>query len=92
MLPAGCCHLWLKGKNFGGQPLSVQLKLSVQDSPNSAGVMIDVVRALKIAKDRGIGGPLISVSSYFFKHPPKQILDAEAVQLVEKFIKGEISI
>ncbi|MEE9411312.1 MAG: inositol-3-phosphate synthase [Candidatus Heimdallarchaeota archaeon] len=86
------CYLWLKGKNFGGQPLSVQLKLSVQDSPNSAGVMIDVVRALKIAKDRGIGGPLISVSSYFFKHPPKQILDAEAVQLVEKFIKGEISI
>ncbi|MHA2358138.1 MAG: inositol-3-phosphate synthase [Candidatus Heimdallarchaeaceae archaeon] len=85
------CYLWLKGKNFGEQPLSVQLKLSVQDSPNSAGVMIDVVRSLKIAMDRGIGGPLIGVSSYFFKHPPKQIPDAEAVQLVEKFIKGEIT-
>jgi len=85
------CYLWLKGKNFGEQPLSIQLKLSVQDSPNSAGVMIDVVRSLKIAKDRGIGGPLIGVSSYFFKHPPKQILDAEAVHLVEKFIKGEIT-
>ncbi|MCG3259698.1 MAG: inositol-3-phosphate synthase [Candidatus Heimdallarchaeota archaeon] len=85
------CYLWLKGKNFGEQPIKVQLKLSVQDSPNSAGVMIDVIRSLKIAKDRGIGGPLIGVSSYFFKHPPKQIHDAEAVQLVEKFIKGEIS-
>jgi len=85
------CYLWLKGKNFGEQPITVQLKLSVQDSPNSAGVMIDVVRSLKIAKDRGIGGPLIGVSSYFFKHPPEQVLDAEAVQLVEKFIKGDIT-
>jgi myo-inositol-1-phosphate synthase len=85
------CYLWLKGKNFGEQPLSVQLKLSVQDSPNSAGVMIDVVRSLKIAKDRNIGGPLVGVSSYFFKHPPKQIHDAEAVRLVEQFIKGEIT-
>ena len=85
------CYLWLKGKNFGEQPLTVQLKLSVQDSPNSAGVMIDVLRSLKIAKDRGIGGPLIGVSSYFFKHPPKQIPDSEAFQLVEKFIKGEIT-
>ena len=85
------CYLWLKGKNFGEQPLTIQLKLSVQDSPNSAGVMIDVVRSLKIAKDRGIGGPLIGISSYFFKHPPEQVLDSEAVQLVEKFIKGDIS-
>jgi len=80
----------LKGKNFGEQPLSIQLKLSVQDSPNSAVVMIDVVRSLKIAKGRNIGGPLVGVSSYFFKHPPKQIHDAKAVQLVEQFIKGEI--
>ncbi|MHA1828138.1 MAG: inositol-3-phosphate synthase [Candidatus Heimdallarchaeaceae archaeon] len=85
------CYLWIKGRNFGEQPLSIQLKLSVQDSPNSAGVMIDVVRSLKIALDRNIGGPLVGVSSYFFKHPPKQIPDAEAVRLVEKFIKGEIT-
>jgi len=85
------CYLWLKGKNFGEQPLTVQLKLSVQDSPNSAGVMIDVVRSLKIAQDRNIGGPLIGVSSYFFKHPPKQIHDSEAKELVEKFIRGEIT-
>ncbi|MHA1303020.1 MAG: inositol-3-phosphate synthase [Candidatus Heimdallarchaeaceae archaeon] len=85
------CYLWLKGQNFGEQPVTVQLKLSVQDSPNSAGVMIDVVRSLKIAKDRGIGGPLVGVSSYFFKHPPKQIPDPEARELVEKFIKGEIT-
>lgn len=83
------CYLWLKGKNFGEQPLKIQLKLSVQDSPNSAGVMIDVIRSLKIAKDRGIGGPLVGVSSYFFKHPPKQIPDSEAFQLVEKFIRGD---
>jgi myo-inositol-1-phosphate synthase len=85
------CYLWMKGKNFGEQPITAQLKLSVQDSPNSAGVMIDVVRSLKIAKDRNIGGPLIGVSSYFFKHPPKQIIDSEAKELVEKFIRGEIS-
>ncbi|UJG43379.1 MAG: inositol-3-phosphate synthase [Candidatus Heimdallarchaeum endolithica] len=85
------CYLWLKGKNFGEQPITVQLKLSVQDSPNSAGVMIDVVRSLKIAKDRGIGGKLESVSSYFFKHPPKQIPDPIAHDLVEKFIRGEVS-
>ncbi len=83
------CYLWLKGKNFGEQPLTIQLKLSVQDSPNSAGVMIDVIRSLKIAKDRGIGGPLVGVSSYFFKHPPKQIPDPQARELVEKFIRGE---
>ena len=85
------CYLWLKGKNFGEQPITAQLKLSVQDSPNSAGVMIDVVRALKIAMDRKIGGPLIGVSSYFFKHPPEQIRDSEAKELVEKFIRGEIT-
>ncbi|MHA1685086.1 MAG: inositol-3-phosphate synthase [Candidatus Heimdallarchaeaceae archaeon] len=86
------CYLWLKGKNFGEQPITIQLKLSVQDSPNSAGVMIDVVRSLKIALDRGIGGPLIGVSSYFFKHPPKQVPDPIAREEVERFIRGEPSI
>ena len=85
------CYIHLTGRNFGDQPISVNLRLSVQDSPNSAGVMIDVFRALKIAKDRGIGGPLVNVSSYFFKHPPKQINDSHARELIEKFISGEIS-
>ncbi len=84
------CYIHLKGRNFGDHPITVKLKLEVEDSPNSAGVMIDVVRALKIARDRGIGGPLYSMSAYAFKHPPKQIPDFEARELVEKFIRGEI--
>ncbi|MHA1969967.1 MAG: inositol-3-phosphate synthase, partial [Candidatus Hodarchaeales archaeon] len=78
------------GRKFGDQPLSVEVKLSVIDSPNSAGVMIDVIRALKIAKDRNISGPLISISSYAFKHPPVQIPDFEARDKVEAFIRGEV--
>lgn len=82
------CYIHMLGKNFGEQPVKLELKLSVQDSPNSAGVMIDVVRSLKIAKDRGIKGRLINVSSYFFKHPPVQIQDFKARQLIEEFITG----
>lgn len=84
------CYIYATGRNFGDQPVSVEIKLSVEDSPNSAGVMIDVVRALKIALDRKIKGPLTSVSSYFFKHPPEQIVDNLAKQLVEDFILGKI--
>ncbi|MFW9778059.1 MAG: inositol-3-phosphate synthase [Candidatus Heimdallarchaeota archaeon] len=84
------CYLLLEGEKFGGQPLSIELKLSVIDSPNSAGVMIDVIRALKIAQDRNVKGPLTSISSYAFKHPPKQIPDFEAHNLVEQFIAGEV--
>ena len=84
------CYLLLQGRKFGDQPLSVEVKLSVIDSPNSAGVMIDVIRALKIAKDRNIAGPLISISSYAFKHPPVQIPDFEARDKVEAFIRGEV--
>jgi myo-inositol-1-phosphate synthase len=85
------CYLHAKGHNFGEQPVEVSLKLSVQDSPNSAGVMIDVIRALAIAKDRKLSGPIYSISAYSFKHPPKQIKDFEAKHMVEQFIKGEIS-
>ena len=84
------CYLLLQGRKFGDQPLSVEVKLSVIDSPNSAGVMIDVIRALKIARDRNIAGPLISISSYAFKHPPVQIPDFEARDKVEAFIRGEV--
>jgi myo-inositol-1-phosphate synthase len=84
------CYLLLEGRKFGDQPLSIEAKLSVIDSPNSAGVMIDVIRALKIARDRKIGGPLISMSSYAFKHPPVQIPDFEAHERVEAYIRGEV--
>lgn len=84
------CYIYATGRNFGHQPISVELKLSVEDSPNSAGVMIDVVRSLKIAMDRKVSGPIYSVSSYFFKHPPKQIEDSRARQLVEDFITGKV--
>jgi myo-inositol-1-phosphate synthase len=66
--------------------------LAVQDAYNSAGVVIDALRAVKLALDRGLAGPLISVSSYCFKHPPKQFTDAEAYEFVEEFIKGKRNI
>lgn len=84
------CYINAEGRNFGDHPVTVNLKLSVQDSPNSAGVMIDVIRALAIAQDRGIGGPLYTMSSYAFKHPPKQVPDFEARHNVEKYIDGEL--
>ena len=84
------CYINSEGRNFGNQPVTINLKLSVQDSPNSAGVMIDVIRALAVAQDRKISGPLYSMSSYAFKHPPKQIPEFEAKKDIERFIKGEI--
>lgn len=83
------CHIYIKGKKFGDVPLTIDLKLSVEDSPNSAGVVIDALRAVKLAKDRGIGGPLTSISAYSFKHPPIQVPDSEAKKRVEEFIAGE---
>jgi myo-inositol-1-phosphate synthase len=83
-------YVRLEGKSFGDTPLNLEYKLEVWDSPNSAGVIIDAVRAAKIAKDRGIGGPILSASSYFMKSPPVQYNDDEARQAVEKFIAGEV--
>ncbi len=80
----------LEGRNFGDIPLSLEYKLEVWDSPNSAGIIIDAIRAAKIAKDRGIGGPILSASSYFMKSPPVQYTDDEAKQAVEDFINGTI--
>jgi myo-inositol-1-phosphate synthase len=80
----------LEGRNFGDVPLSLEYKLEVWDSPNSAGIVIDAVRAAKIAKDRGIGGPILSASSYFMKSPPEQYSDDVCRDLVERFIAGEI--
>ncbi|GIG57962.1 myo-inositol-1-phosphate synthase [Longispora fulva] len=83
-------YIRLEGRSFGDTPLNAELKLEVWDSPNSAGVIIDALRAAKIAKDRGIGGPILSASSYFMKSPPVQYNDHDAHQAVENFIKGEI--
>jgi len=86
----------LEGKAFGDVPLNLEyrlnaeLKLEVWDSPNSAGVIIDAVRAAKIACDRGIGGPVLSAASYFMKSPPEQYGDDVARDLVDKFIRGEV--
>ncbi len=82
------CYIHMRGTKFGDIPLTIDVKLSVEDSPNSAGVVIDAIRAVKLALDRGIGGPLIGVSAYFFKHPPIQLSDTEAKQAVEDFIAG----
>ncbi|OEU90761.1 inositol-3-phosphate synthase [Streptomyces abyssalis] len=82
-------YVRLEGRAFGDVPLNLEYKLEVWDSPNSAGVIIDALRAAKIAKDRGIGGPILSASSYFMKSPPVQYYDDEARELVQAFIDGK---
>jgi myo-inositol-1-phosphate synthase len=84
-------YVRLEGRAFGDVPLSLEYKLEVWDSPNSAGVIIDAVRAAKIALDRGIAGPVTSASSYFMKSPPEQYGDDVCRDLVEKFILGEVA-
>jgi myo-inositol-1-phosphate synthase len=83
------CYLWLKGRKFGDRPLTITVKLEVEDSPNSAGVVIDVIRAVKLALDRKIAGQLLSISSYAFKHPPIQVPDSKAKEWVEEYINGK---
>ena len=82
------CYLRIEGRGFAGFPVTVELRLSVEDSPNSAGCAIDAVRCCRLARDRKIGGALISISAFTMKHPPKQIPDTEARELVKKFIQG----
>src|SRR5215470_12131685 len=82
-------HIRLEGRGFGDQPISVELKLEVWDSPNSAGVVIDAIRCCKIALDRGIKGALLAPSAYFMKSPPEQRTDDAARQRLERFIDGE---
>jgi myo-inositol-1-phosphate synthase len=80
----------LEGRAFGDVPLTIEYKLEVWDSPNSAGVIIDALRCAKVAMDRGIGGPLLSPSSYFMKSPPEQYSDEEALKRTKAFIAGEL--
>ena len=83
-------YIRLEGRAFGDVPLSAELKLEVWDSPNSAGIIIDAIRAAKTALDRKIGGPILSASSYFMKSPPVQYADHDAKQAVEDFIAGTV--
>lgn len=79
----------IEGRIFGDIPINLEMRLSVEDSPNSAGSMIDAIRCCKVARDRGVGGVLESISAYTMKHPIKQFPDDVAREMVEKFIKGE---
>jgi myo-inositol-1-phosphate synthase len=83
------CFIRMEGKLFGDIPMNLELRLSVEDSPNSGGVVIDAIRCCKLALERGKGGILYSPSAYFMKHPPKQFTDEEAYRLTENFIKGK---
>lgn len=83
------CFIRMEGRKFGDVPIELELRLSVEDSPNSAGSVIDAIRCCKLALDRKIGGPLTSISAYTMKHPPQQFSDPVAREMVEQFIKGE---
>ncbi len=82
------CFLRIEGRGFGDCPIEIEARLSVEDSPNSAGVTIDAIRCLRLARDRRLSGPLLSVSAWTMKHPPKPMADEDARQLVEAFIRG----
>jgi myo-inositol-1-phosphate synthase len=83
------CFIRMEGRMFGDIPMNLELRLSVEDSPNSAGVVIDAVRCCKLALERGKGGALYSPSAYFMKHPPKQFTDNVAFRMTEEFIAGQ---
>ena len=82
------CFIRIEGKLFGDVPMNLDLRLSVEDSPNSGGVVIDSIRCVKLALERGIGGVLEGPSAYFCKHPPRQFTDDEAFHMTERFIQG----
>jgi myo-inositol-1-phosphate synthase len=84
------CFLRIEGELFGGVPMNLEVRLSVEDSPNSAGVAIDSIRCAKLALDRGLSGPIEAPSSYFCKHPPKQVTDTQAYHLTNAFIAGRV--
>ena len=85
------CFLRMEGRVFGDVPINLELRLSVEDSPNSAGSSIDAIRICKLALDRNIAGPLLAISAYTMKHPPVQYPDELAKEMVERFILGEAS-
>ena len=82
------CHIRMEGRGFGHVPLTLEVKLSVEDAPNSGGVIIDAIRCMKLALDRQIGGILTSISAYTMKSPPVQYTDSEAKKMVEDYISS----
>ena len=82
------CFLRIEGRGFGDCPIELEARLSVEDSPNSAGMTIDAIRCLRLARDRGLSGPILSVSAWTMKHPPKPMADEQARELIEAFIRG----
>ena len=80
------CFIRIEGGGFGGAPIELELRLSVQDSPNSAGCGIDAIRCAKLGLDRGLSGPLIEISAYTMKHPPVEMRDSEARERLETFL------
>src|SRR5262249_21634978 len=82
------CFIRLEGRGFGNAPIELELRLSVQDSPNSAGVVIDAIRCAKLALERGEGGPLEAPSAYYMKSPPRQFRDSIALEACNAFIEG----
>ena len=80
------CFLRMEGRGFGGAPIEIEARMSVQDSPNSAGIVIDVLRYVRIARDRGLAGPLLPISAYAMKHPPVQMRDESAARRIEEFL------
>ncbi len=80
------CFLRVEGRGFGGAPIELEARLSVQDSPNSAGIVVDVVRYVQIARRRGLAGPLLPISAYAMKHPPVQMRDVSAARKIEEFL------
>jgi myo-inositol-1-phosphate synthase len=83
------CFLRMEGRIFGDVPINLELRLSVEDSPNSGGCVIDAVRVCKVAIDRKISGPLLAISAYTMKHPPVQFPDEVAKEMVDRFIQGD---
>jgi myo-inositol-1-phosphate synthase len=79
----------MEGRIFGDVPINLELRLSVEDSPNSGGCVIDAVRVCKLALDRKVAGPLLAISAYTMKHPPVQYPDEVAKEMVERFILGD---
>ncbi|HEX9472274.1 MAG TPA: hypothetical protein VF957_22340, partial [Bradyrhizobium sp.] len=82
------CFIRLEGRGFGGAPIELEMRLSVEDSPNSAGVVIDAIRCVKLALERGEAGPLVAPSAYYMKSPPQQFRDSIALEACNAFIDG----
>jgi myo-inositol-1-phosphate synthase len=86
------CFLRIEAEQFGGVPMNIEVRLSVEDSPNSAGVIMDAVRAAKVALDRGLSGPIIEASAYLFKSPVQQFEDTEAREMLKRFAEHQVGI